>query len=137
MKRQLKYIELKSGFAGNGPAWIGFAEFSKSGRTVYFNGSALKSNGGSGIEGNHYDLETGDEYWVSGVKKDGKDRHWSGGGKIFIDRKAVDQYLEMVSANELDRRQFELVDIAPTDKQSFAEMENEKLEQKSLRNSIF
>ena len=43
MKPKLRYIELKSGFGDNGSAWIGMAEFSKSGRTVYFNGKALKN----------------------------------------------------------------------------------------------
>ena len=43
MKSELKYIELKSGFGDTGLAWIGMAEFSKSGRTVYFNGKLLKT----------------------------------------------------------------------------------------------
>src|SRR5262245_5530489 len=38
----LKYIELKSGYADNGPAWIANVSISKTGRTIYFNGRALK-----------------------------------------------------------------------------------------------
>ena len=128
MKPELRYIELKSGFGDTGPAWIGIAEFSKSGRTVYFNGKALKSLNGTGIAGNHYDLETGDEYWVSGIKKNGTDRHWAGGGKIMIDRNVVDHYLSKVNFDILDKNRFELTDIKPTDKQKFAELENEKIE---------
>ena len=127
MKPDLKYIELKSGFGDNGPAWIGMAEFSKSGRTVYFNGKALKSSNAQGIAGNYYDLENGDEYWISGIKKNGTDRHWAGGGKIMIDRKVVELYLSQVDFDKLDRNQFELVDIKPTDKQKFSELENEKM----------
>ncbi|MET2984027.1 mannose-1-phosphate guanylyltransferase [Aureibaculum conchae] len=128
MKPELKYIELKSGFGDNGPAWIGIAEFSKSGRTVYFNGKALKNANAMGIEGgNHYDIETGEEYWVSGIKKNGTDRHWAGGGKIMIDRNVVDLYLSLVDFNVLDKNRFELIDVNPTDKQKFSELENEKL----------
>ena len=76
----LKYIERKTGYADNGPAWIARVRLSKSGRTVYFNGKALKRTGGQGIPGNHRDIETGDEYWVSGVKKRGVNRHWAGSG---------------------------------------------------------
>lgn len=127
MKPELKYIELKSGFGDTGPAWIGMAEFSKSGRTVYFNGKALKNSNAQGIAGNYYDIENGDEYWISGIKKNGTDRHWAGGGKIMIDRNVVDQYLSLVDFNVLDKNQFELTDIIATDKQKFAEIENQKL----------
>ena len=127
MKSELRYIELKSGFGDNGPAWIGMAKFSKTGRTVYFNGKAFKNSNACGISGNYYDIENGDEYWISGVKKNGTDRHWAGGGKIMIDRKTVDHYLSQVDFDKLDKNRFELVDIEPTDKQKFAELENEKM----------
>ena len=127
MKPELKYIELKSGFGDTGPAWIGIAEFSKSGRTVYFDGKALKNSNAQGITGNYYDIENGDEYWISGIKKNGTDRHWAGGGKIMIDRKVVNLYLSLVDFNALDKKRFELVDISQTDKQKFTELENQKL----------
>ncbi len=127
MKPELKYIELKSGFGDTGPAWIGMAEFSKSGRTVYFNRKALKNSNARGIAGNFYDIENGDEYWVSGIKKNGTDRHWTGGGKIMIDRNVVGLYLSLVDFDVLDKNRFELTDIIATDKQKFSEMENQKL----------
>ena len=127
MKPELKYIELKTGFEDNGPAWIGMAEFSKSGRTVYFNGKALKNSNAQGISGNFYDIESGDEYWISGIKKNGTDRHSAGGGKIMIDRNVVDLYLSLVDFNFLDKNRFDLVDILSTDKQKFAELENQKI----------
>jgi hypothetical protein len=127
MKPEIKYIELKSGFGDNGPAWIGMAEFSKSGRTVYFNGKALKNSNAQGIAGNYFDIENGDEYWVSGIKKNGTDRHWTGGGKIMIDKNIVELYLSLVDFNVLDKNRFELTEIKTTDKQRFAELENKKL----------
>ena len=33
----IKYIELKTGYNDDGPAWIGNVKESKSGKTVYFN----------------------------------------------------------------------------------------------------
>ncbi|UKN03445.1 hypothetical protein K6119_07955 [Paracrocinitomix mangrovi] len=129
MQDQLKYIELKTGYSDDGPAWIGMVQFSKSGRTIYFNGQAFKSLNGQGVGANYYDLESLDEYWISGVKKDGTDRHWAGGGKIMIQKDIVDQYLTITGWSELDKNQYELVEIAPTDKQYFKDLENETLEE--------
>jgi hypothetical protein len=67
MKDRIMYVELKSGFSDDGPAWIGKVKFSKSSQTVYFNDKGFKKI--SGICGNYMDIETGDEYWISGVKK--------------------------------------------------------------------
>jgi hypothetical protein len=123
MKKEIKYIELKSGYSDNGPAWIGEVEFSKSGQTVYFNNMALKKGGS-----NHFDIETGQEYWISGIKKNGQDRHWAGGGKIFIDEDIVDEYLKLVEFDILDKKNFEIIKINKTfDKSRFNKLENNPL----------
>lgn len=127
MKNRIMYIEHKIDQSDRGNAWIGKVEFSKSGQTLYFNGKAYKKINRGGISGNFYDLETGDEYWISGVKKNGQDRHWAGGGKIMIDKEITAQYLELVDFDVLDIQYFELIDIEPTDKQRFAEIENQKI----------
>ncbi len=75
----LKYIEQKTGYADNGPAWIARVTLSKSGQTIYFNGKALKRKRSGGGSGNYFEIGTGEEYWVSGVKKRGVNRHWAGG----------------------------------------------------------
>ncbi len=36
-------------------------------------------------------------------------------------------FISMVDFNVLDKKRFELVDILPTDKQKFSELENEKI----------
>jgi hypothetical protein len=94
MASQIKYIELKSGYSDDGPAWIAKVEFSKSGKTIYFNGRALKGNG----HGLCSDIETHEVYWVSGIKKNGQDRHWAGNGKIKVDRTIVEEYLNLIGA---------------------------------------
>ena len=38
----LHYIELRTGYRDNVPAWIGRVRMSRSGQTVYFNGKAFK-----------------------------------------------------------------------------------------------
>ena len=121
----LKYVELKTGYSGNGPAWIARVTVSKTGRTVYFNGKALKRIGKGGRSGNHYDIESGDEYWVSGIKKSGLDRHWAGSGRVRIEASAVSEYLELVGALELEASRFEVVaDLPATDPDRFLALEN-------------
>lgn len=109
MQYRIMYIELKSGYSDDGPAWIGRVAFSKSGQTIYFNDKALKKF--QGISGNFYDVESGEEYWVSGVKKDGSDRHWAGNGKIIIDRKVINEYLEITGQKLIDSKRLEIADI--------------------------
>lgn len=95
---RIMYVELKSGYSDNGPAWIEKVRYSKSGRSVFFRGKELGNIGGSGISGNHVDVETGEEYWVSGVKKNGQDRHWAGGGKVEVDPAIKEEYAKLIGA---------------------------------------
>lgn len=123
----LRYIELKSGYHDNGPAWIGRVRLSKSKTTIYFNGRAFHKAKGGGIAGNYFDKETGEEYWISGIKKNGQDRHWAGGGRILIEKDAVDEYLAYRGLEILDPSLYEITNsIAQTDIAKFTEMENRK-----------
>ena len=106
---QIKYIELKTGYNDDGPAWIGRVKESKSGRTIYFNDHAFQRY--NGISGNYFDVETGEEYWISGIKKNGSDRHWAGHGKIIIDRKVVPEYLSITDKTAIDEHVFVIEDI--------------------------
>lgn len=109
MSYEIKYIELKTGYADNGPAWIGKVKTSKAGTTVYFNDHAFQK-WNCGI-GNYIDIETGDVYWISGVKKNGEDRHWAGKGKIIIDRKIIPRYLQFIGQEQLNPYNFIIEDI--------------------------
>ena len=108
MKRRLIYVELKSGQSDRGDAWIGYGESSKSGRTIYFNDQAFQSCKGRGIGANYFDIESNDEYWISGIKREGGDRHWAGGGKIFVHDDAVKEYLQARDYDELDPQDYEV-----------------------------
>jgi len=125
----LKYIELKSGYSDNGPAWIARVKVSRSGSTVYFNGKALKRATGGGVSGNYIDTETYEEYWVSGVKKSGLDRHWAGSGLVAIEASIVGEYLQLVGATELDLARFKVInDLQETNSSAFHDRENKKFE---------
>ena len=125
MERRIMYIEHKTNHSDRGEAWIGKVSFSKTGQTVYFNGCAFKKLKSSGVYANYYNIETGDEYWISGVKKNGQDRHWAGGGKVMVDKTIAKEYLELVDFDILSQEYFILVDILPTDKQKFRALENQ------------
>lgn len=108
-RTELKYIELKTGYHDDGPAWIGKVMLSKSGKMVYFNDHGFRRF--AGILGNYYDVETGEEYWISSVRKDGQDRHWAGKGKICVAQNALDEYLSVINSNMLDRKHYFTADI--------------------------
>lgn len=121
----LRYLELKSGYGDSGPAWIARVSLSRSKTTVYFNGRALKKAKGGGISGNYFDVESGEEFWISGVKKNGEDRHWAGSGKVLVEAAAVAEYLSLRNLQVLDRKHYEVTEsIVETDIAKFKELEN-------------
>ena len=109
MIHNLIYIELKTGYCDDGPAWIGYVKTSKTKNTIYFNDHAFQKSIGN--YSNYVDIENGDEYWISGLKKTESNRHWDGHGKIAIDRRAVSEYLAFIGEKELPANVFEIVDI--------------------------
>ena len=91
MKSRIMYIELKSGQNDRGPARIGRVTFSRSGKTLHYGPKRFQSCKGGGYA-NYFDLETGEEYWISGCKKNGQDRHWAGSGPVEIDEDVREEY---------------------------------------------
>ncbi|HEX3917898.1 MAG TPA: hypothetical protein VHW60_11220 [Caulobacteraceae bacterium] len=71
-RSRIMYIEDKSQGL-NGPARIGRVYFSKTGRSLTYRGQTFRSLGG-GYKANYFDVDTGDQYWISGPRKDGQDR---------------------------------------------------------------
>ena len=91
VKKRVMYVEHKPAEHNDrGTAWIGWVTFSKTRRTVYTRGLRLHRSKSLGCA-NHYDLDTGEEYWVSGVKKDGADRLY-GSAPVEIEPDARDEY---------------------------------------------
>lgn len=73
MQSRIMHIEHK-GDALTGAAWIGRVSFSKTGRTVYYRDLCLQRLPNGGFKANHYDVVSGEQYWVSGPKRSGGDR---------------------------------------------------------------
>ena len=79
---------------------------------LYFNGMVLRQLHRRQNFETHTNPETGDHYWVSGVKKDQTDRHWAGSGIIMIDRAVVQEYLSLVGASQLNKSKYKVVAFA-------------------------
>lgn len=91
MKKRIMYIENKSqGLIGE--AHIGQVTFSKTGKTLEYKKQKFQSLKGRGFKANYYDIETGDEYWISGCKKDGSDRLYGERIPIYIDEDIREEY---------------------------------------------
>lgn len=89
-KRRVMYVENKDGDIDGAAARIGWVTFSKTGQSVYYRGRTLaKANG---IAGNFRDVDSGEEYWISGIKKRGSNAHWAESVSIQIDEDARDEY---------------------------------------------
>jgi len=83
------YIEYK-GEGIVGPAKIGKVTFSKSGRRLYYQGKQFQSLKVKGFKSNYYDIETGEEYWISGYRKDGRDALYN--TQVDIDEDIREEY---------------------------------------------
>ena len=93
----MMYVELKSGHGDDGPAWIGRVTFSRSGRSIFYRERELRRLKGRGVSGNYFDVATGEEFWVSGVKKGGSNRHGAGSGRVEIDDDVRAEYEALVA----------------------------------------
>ena len=64
------YIERKDGDLV-GTARIGRVSFSKSGKSLFYRGQEFGSLNGTGVKANY--RSAGEDYWISGCKKNGED----------------------------------------------------------------
>ncbi len=72
-RTRIMYIESKAEGL-NGPARIGRVTFNRTGRTLYYKDKSFQSLGGRGFKANYREIETRQEYWISGPRRDGLDR---------------------------------------------------------------
>jgi hypothetical protein len=86
------YVELKTGHNDNGP------RVDRPRRLLQDREKSLRRIHGGGVQGNYRDVETDEEYWVSGVKRNQEDRHWAGTGAVEIDPGVEDEYRRMIDA---------------------------------------
>lgn len=88
-KSRIMYIEYKGGDIV-GPAKIGRITYSKTGRTIYYQGRTFASLNGYGFKANFFDVETNEQYWISGCKKDGTDALYA--TTVAIDEDVREEY---------------------------------------------
>jgi hypothetical protein len=74
----------------NGRGRIGRVTFSKTGKTIYYDGKTFQSLKG-GYKDNFYDIQSGEHYWISGPKKAGGDRLYGTPG-VAIDEDVREKY---------------------------------------------
>ncbi|MES9902027.1 MAG: hypothetical protein ABW168_05005 [Sedimenticola sp.] len=87
---RIMYIERKGNDGLVGAARIGRAQFSRSGKSVHYNGQTFQTKSGSGFKSNYFDVETGEDYWISGCKKNGEDALYS--TEAIIDEDVREEY---------------------------------------------
>lgn len=88
---RIMYIEYK-GDSLTGVARIGRVTFSKTGKSIRYDGKLFLSASGQGFKSNYFDDDTGEEYWISGCRKDGADRLYGERLPIYIDEDVMDEY---------------------------------------------
>ncbi len=124
----IRYIELKSGFQNDGPAWIAKVERSRSGKLVYFNNRGLQRANVS--NGNFIDIESGDVYWISGVKTKGSNRIYSH-ADILIEEQALESLNNKKSEMKLSPSKLTVIsDLPRTDKDRIRRFLNKKIQSK-------
>ena len=89
MSSRIMYIERKDG-VGAGEARIGRVTFTRTGKSLYYRGRRFQTLGGRGFKANYSDVETGEEYWISGPKRRGGDSLY--GATVHIDDCVREEY---------------------------------------------
>ena len=88
-RTRIMYIEYKGeGIVGS--ARIGRVTFSKTGRSLHYRGQTFQTLAGKGFKANYFDTESGEYYWISGCRKDGRDALYP--TSVEIDEDVRDEY---------------------------------------------
>ena len=95
MASRIMYVEYKGGGI-RGFGRIGRVELSKTGKTLRYRGRSLQSLKGYSLKANYFDTDTGEEYWVSGRRRDGQDTLYP--GVVEIDDDVREEYWTEIRA---------------------------------------
>jgi hypothetical protein len=97
------FVQLKTGHGTDlGPAWISVVRFTKSWATAYWHGKTLRR--AQGPDTNFYDVDTREEYWVSGPRRDRADTRYSN-IRPTVDDEARDAYEAFLNGAPLPGRE--------------------------------
>ena len=90
MRSRITYIESKAESL-QGPARIGRVTFTKSGKGIYYEGREFYRI--SGFKANYAESRSHDPYWISGPRRDGRDRLYCPSGlPVEIDDDVSEEY---------------------------------------------
>lgn len=89
VKSRVMYVECKADSL-NGSARISRVTFSKTGLSIYYKGKTFLRT--QGFKANYFDAETHDKYWISGPRRDGKDRLYVSNIPVEIDEDVREEY---------------------------------------------
>ena len=87
---RIMYIEYKGDLHGS--ARIGRVTFTRTGATIHYRGKAFRRLKGRGFKANYFDVETGEQYWISGPRRDGTDRLYKSDWPVEIDEDVREEY---------------------------------------------
>ena len=90
--KRLMYVEKKDGDIDGAAGRIGWVTFSHDGLRAHYRGRTLTRSPGEGIRGRYLDEGSGQEYWVSRVKKSGSHAHFARRVVVRIDSDARYEY---------------------------------------------
>lgn len=94
---------VKTGYdVDRGPSWIGGVDFTRSWNTARYRGRELRRFQGSG-EANFYDVASGEEFWLSGPKRDRTDARY-GPATTEVDADARETYEAFLAGGSLTGR---------------------------------
>jgi len=67
--------------------------FSKTGKSINYGDRTFQSLKGSGFKANYFDVETGEEFWISGPRKDGNDHLYPESSQsVEVDEDVTEEY---------------------------------------------
>lgn len=77
MPDRVMFVQLKTGHdTDKGPAWISVVRFNRTWKSATWHGKTLRRWTGM-FDANFYDVETNEEYWISGPHRDRRDTRYS------------------------------------------------------------
>lgn len=77
MPDRIMFVQLKTGYGTDaGPAWISVVRFNRTWKSAYWKGKTLRRSKNL-FDANFVDVETYDEYWLSGPHRDRQDSRYS------------------------------------------------------------
>jgi hypothetical protein len=91
MKPRIMYIERKE---PESEYRIGRVEPSQTGATLYYAGMTFRSAKGGGFKSNYFEVEKGDQFWISNPRRDGNDSHYP--AVVEIDDDVREEYWTMI-----------------------------------------